>query len=45
MTLARQMMAYITVGVSATLAHYILLISLVEAAHWPVVPSTLCGYV
>jgi putative flippase GtrA len=45
MSLTRQFTAYISVGVFATLAHYGVLIGLVEGAHWPVVPATLCGYV
>lgn len=45
MSLTRQLTAYISVGTFATLAHYSVLISLVEVAHWPAVPATLCGYV
>jgi len=45
MSLTRQLTAYISVGVFTTLAHYTLLIGLVEVAHWPAVPATLCGYV
>jgi len=42
---ARQLRAYISVGAFATLAHYSVLIGLVEGAHWPAVPATLCGYI
>jgi putative flippase GtrA len=41
----RQLFAYASVGVLATLAHYLLLVGLVEAAYWPPVPATLAGYV
>ncbi len=45
MKMARQLAAYASVGAVATLAHYAVLIALVEAAGWRAVPATLCGYV
>lgn len=45
MRIARQLATYASVGVAATLAHYALLIALVEAARWRPVPATLVGYV
>ena len=45
MSLPRQISTYALVGVAATLAHYAVLISLVEGLVWRAVPATLCGYV
>ncbi len=45
MSTTRQLATYASVGVGATLAHYAILIALVEGAGWRAVPSTLCGYV
>lgn len=45
MSVPRQLSAYASVGVGATLAHYAVLIGLVEGAGWRAVPATLCGYV
>ena len=45
MSTGRQLATYASVGVGATLAHYAVLIGLVEAAGWRAVPATLCGYV
>jgi putative flippase GtrA len=45
MSTTRQLAAYASVGAVATLAHYAVLIALVEAAGWRPVPATLCGYV
>lgn len=41
----RQLFAYASVGVLATLVHYAVLVGFVEAARWPPVPATLAGYV
>lgn len=45
MSTTRQLATYASVGVGATLAHYAILIALVEGAGWRAVPATLCGYV
>jgi putative flippase GtrA len=45
MSTTRQLATYASVGVGATLAHYVVLIALVEGAGWRAVPATLCGYV
>jgi putative flippase GtrA len=45
MSTTRQLATYATVGVGATLAHYAVLIALVEGGGWRAVPATLCGYV
>ena len=45
MSTTRQLATYASVGVGATLAHYAVLVALVEAAGWRAVPATLCGYV
>jgi putative flippase GtrA len=45
MSLPRQISTYALVGVVATLAHYAVLITLVEGFGWPPVPAALCGYV
>jgi putative flippase GtrA len=45
MSLSRQISTYALVGVVATLAHYAVLITLVEAFLWRAVPAALCGYV
>ncbi|TLG72797.1 GtrA family protein [Methylocystis sp. B8] len=45
MSTTRQLATYASVGVGATLAHYAVLIALVEAGGWRAVPATLCGYV
>jgi putative flippase GtrA len=45
MSTTRQLATYASVGVGATLAHYAVLIVLVEGAGWRAVPATLCGYV
>ena len=44
MSTTRQLATYASVGVGATLAHYAVLIGLVEGAGWRPVPATLCGY-
>ncbi|PPD45780.1 MAG: polysaccharide synthesis protein GtrA [Methylocystis sp.] len=41
----RQLATYASVGAIATIAHYAILIALVEAGGWAPVPATLCGYV
>jgi putative flippase GtrA len=41
----RQLATYASVGVVATLAHYIVLLALVEGGGWRPVPATLQGYV
>ncbi|MGD9658160.1 MAG: GtrA family protein [Methylocystis sp.] len=45
MSTARQLVAYASVGAVATVAHYAVLIGLVEGIGWRAVPATLCGYV
>ncbi len=45
MTVFRQLASYASVGVVATLAHYAVLLALVEVAGWRPVPATLHGYV
>jgi putative flippase GtrA len=45
MSLPRQFTVYALVGVAATLAHYAVLISLVEGFRWRAVPAALAGYV
>jgi putative flippase GtrA len=45
MSLPRQLSTYALVGVVATLAHYAVLIALVEVLLWRAVPAALCGYV
>jgi putative flippase GtrA len=45
MSLPRQLSTYALVGVVATLAHYAVLVSLVEGFRWRAVPAALCGYV
>ena len=45
MTLPRQLSTYALVGVVASLAHYAVLIALVEAGGAPPVPAALAGYV
>jgi putative flippase GtrA len=45
MSFPGQISSYALVGVVATLAHYAVLISLVEGLVWRAVPATLCGYV
>ena len=45
MSATRQLSRYALVGVAATLVHYAILITLVEAIGWRAVPATLCGYV
>jgi putative flippase GtrA len=44
MSLRRQFSSFVLVGVIATAAHYLVLISLKELAHWDVIPATLSGY-
>lgn len=41
----RQLASYASVGVVATLAHYAVLLALVEGGGWRPVPATLQGYV
>lgn len=41
----RQLLAYASVGVVATLVHYAVLVGLVEGWRWRPVPATLAGYV
>ncbi len=45
MSAFRQLATYASVGVVATLAHYIVLLALVEGAGWRPVPATLHGFV
>ena len=45
MSVFRQLASYASVGVVATLAHYAVLLALVEGAGWRPVPATLHGYV
>ena len=45
MPVFRQLASYASVGVVATLAHYAVLLTLVEGAGWRPVPATLHGYV
>ncbi len=45
MNLPRQISMFAAVGVAAAIAHYGVLITLVELAHWSAVPATLAGYV
>ena len=45
MSLSRQFSAFVMVGLVAAVAHYGLLIALVEGAGWAAVPATLAGYV
>ncbi|MGA8170892.1 MAG: GtrA family protein [Methylocystis sp.] len=45
MTLHVQLSKYALVGVAASLAHYSMLIGLVELGAWRPVPATLVGYV
>lgn len=44
MALPRQIFAFGAVGLAAAVAHYGLLIALVQLFRAPVVPATLCGY-
>ena len=45
MSIFRQLASYASVGVVATLAHYAVLLTLVEGAGWRPVTATLHGYV
>jgi len=45
MSLPRQLSTYALVGVAASLAHYAVLVALVELAHVPPVTAALVGYV
>lgn len=45
MSIFRQLASYASVGVVVTLAHYAVLLTLVEGAGWRPVPATLHGYV
>ncbi len=45
MSVFRQLVSYASVGVVATLAHYAVLLALVEGLGWRPVPATLHGYV
>lgn len=45
MSLGRQFATFVVVGLGAFVAHYGVLIWLVEAWGWPPVPATLVGYV
>ena len=45
MRLHLQFSAFALVGIAAAVAHYGLLIGLVQAASWAPVPAALCGYV
>jgi len=45
MTFPRQLSSYALVGVVASLAHYAVLVALVEAAGFDPIPGALCGYV
>ncbi len=45
MTLPRQLSTYALVGVAASLAHYAVLVALVELGHISPVPAALTGYV
>lgn len=44
MSLARQISAFVAVGLAAVTAHYAALVGLVELAAWRPVPATLVGY-
>ena len=44
MILRRQFLAFIVAGTASAVAHYGVLVGLVEGALWPPVPATLCGY-
>jgi putative flippase GtrA len=44
MSLRRQFSSFVVVGLIATAAHYSVLISLKELAHWSVIPATLSGF-
>ena len=41
----RQIGSFVIAGLAAAVAHYGVLIGLVELARWTPVPATLCGYV
>ena len=43
--LPRQLAVFLITGSAAAVAHYGVLVSLVEGAHWTPVPSTLLGYI
>ncbi len=45
MSLKRQFSIFALVGVFAVIAHYGVLVALVELARWSAVPATLAGYV
>jgi putative flippase GtrA len=45
MSLQRQFSVFVVVGIAAAIAHYGLLIGLVEMAGWGAVPATLAGYI
>lgn len=45
MTLSRQFLLFVLVGLAAAIAHFGALIGLVEAAGWAPEPATLVGYV
>ena len=42
---AREIKTFIAVGILAAIAHYGMLVGLVEGAKWQAVPATLVGYV
>ncbi len=42
---SRQVLSFVAVGLAAAVAHYGVLIGLVEGARWHPVTATLCGYV
>lgn len=44
-SMPRQLFAFVLAGIASAIAHYGVLIGLVEAAHLAPVPATLCGYV
>lgn len=45
MTLSRQFIVFVVIGLAAAVAHFGALIALVEAGGWSPVPATLAGYV
>ena len=45
MSIKRQISMFVLAGVAAAIAHYGVLVALVEAARWSAVPATLAGYV
>ncbi len=44
MSLHRQFSTFFVVGLICTAFHYLVMSSLLELAHWPVIPATLSGF-